>query len=92
MIELTIALCEGPAYIVRLKAMNISDIEVGTKYKCCYGDAKYFGHVKEIKNGEVRVLLGDKLNNDGDPGDPIDRLDKSVWLKPENIHRMACEL
>ena len=50
-----------------------------------HGDAQYFGHVKEIKNGEVRVLLGDKLNNDGDPGDPIDRLDKSVWLKPDNI-------
>lgn len=72
--------------------MIVLEFKIGKERLKEMSGAQYFGHVEEIKNGEIRVLLGDKLNNDGDPGDPIDRLDKSVWLKPEKIHRMACEL
>jgi hypothetical protein len=38
-------------------------------------------------------MLGDKMDESGDSGDPIDRRgDTPVWLKPENIHPMAREL
>ena len=72
--------------------MEISALEVGAKYICNYDNAQYFGHAKEIKNGHVSVLLGDKLNEDGDPGDPIDRFGRSVWLKPQDIFPMVAEL
>jgi hypothetical protein len=70
--------------------MNISEIEMGGLYKCDYDGVQYFGRVKEIKDGKVQVVLGDKIDDNGDRGDPIDRVgDTHVWLKPENIHPMA---
>jgi hypothetical protein len=73
--------------------MDISKIEIGAKYKCDYNGAQYFGHVKELKGGKVYVQLRDKINKDGDAGDPIDRRgDTPVCLDPENIHPMSCEL
>lgn len=73
--------------------MDIAEIEVGALYKCDHDGAQYFGRVKEIKDGKVSVVLGDKINENGDRGDPIDRVgDTPVLLKPENIHPMAREL
>ena len=73
--------------------MDISEIEVGVMYKCDHDGAQYFGRVKEVKDGKASVLLGDKINEDGDRGDPIDRRgDMPVWLMPENIYPMSCEL
>jgi hypothetical protein len=76
-----------------LRAMDISEIKPDTMYKCDYDDAQFFGRAKEIKDGKVSVVLGDKINEDGDRGDPVDRRgDTPVWLAPENIHPMAREL
>jgi len=73
--------------------MDISKIQVDALYKCDHDGAKYFGRVKQIKDGKVLVVLGDKIDEDGDRGDPIDRVgDTPVWLGPENIHPMADEL
>ena len=70
--------------------MDISEIEVGTMYKCDYDGAEYFGRAKEIKGEKVSVVMGDKMDESGDRGDPIDRRgDTRVWLKPQNIRPMA---
>jgi hypothetical protein len=70
--------------------MDLSEIIIGQKCKCDYGDGQYFAFVKEKKDGRVGVQLTDKVEGDGDPGDPIDRLGTVglVWLAPENIHPM----
>jgi hypothetical protein len=70
--------------------MNYSDIEIGGKYKCTYRGDQYFAYVKEKKDGLIGVHLGDKVGEDGDPGDPIDRLGTLdlVWVSPECIHPM----
>lgn len=70
--------------------MDLSDIIIGQKYKCDYGDGQHFGFVKEKKGGRVGVQLTDKVGADGDPGDPIDRLGTAglVWVAPASIHPM----
>jgi hypothetical protein len=70
--------------------MELSDIIIGRKYKCDYGDGQYFAIVKEKKGERVWVQLADKVRADGDPGDPIDRLGTVglIWVAPESIHPM----
>jgi hypothetical protein len=72
------------------KVMDYSDIEIGQKYKCDYQGDQYFGSVREKKDGRIGVMLADRVGEDGDPGDPIDRLGTRgvVWVSPECIHRM----
>jgi hypothetical protein len=70
--------------------MDLSEIIVGQKYKCDYGDGQYFAFVKGKKGGRVQVQLTDKVGADGDAGDPIDRLGTLglVWVTPASIHPM----
>jgi len=70
--------------------MELSDIIIGRKYKCDYGDGQYFAIVKEKKGGRVGVQLADKVGADSDPADPIDRLGTVglVWVAPASIHSM----
>jgi hypothetical protein len=41
--------------------MDLSEIIIGQKYKCDYGDGQYFAFVKEKKDGRVEVQLTDKV-------------------------------
>jgi len=69
--------------------MNLFEIEIGRKYKCDRQDGQYFATVKEKRDGSIGVVLGDKVEKDGDL-DPIDRLGTSdlVWVEPHCIHPM----
>jgi hypothetical protein len=69
--------------------MNLFEIEIGRKYKCDRQDGQYFATVKEKRDGSIGVVLGDKVEKDGDP-DPIDRLGtlELVWVEPGCIHPM----
>lgn len=70
-----------------IKHMNISDIEVGAKYKCDYNGAKFFTVVIEKNSARVRVRLGDKIDEAGDAGSPVDRLGTlgPICVGPEQI-------
>jgi len=41
--------------------MDLSEIIIGQKCKCDYGDGQYFAFVKEKKDGRVGVQLTDKV-------------------------------
>jgi hypothetical protein len=70
--------------------MDFSEISIGQKCRCDYGDGQYFAFVRQKKNGRVGVQLTDREGRDSDPGDPIDRLGTKglVWVSPESIHPM----
>jgi hypothetical protein len=73
-----------------VKVTNLFEIEIGRKYKCDRNDGQYFATVKEKRDGRIGVILGDKVGEDGDPADPIDRLGtlELVWVEPGCIHPM----
>jgi hypothetical protein len=63
--------------------MNLFEIEIGRSYKCDRYDGQYFGTVKEKRDGQIGLVMGDKV---GTPDDPGDRLSTHVWLEPKHIH------
>jgi hypothetical protein len=63
--------------------MNLFEIEIGRSYKCDRYDGQYFGTVKEKRDWQIGLVMGDKV---GTPDDPGDRLSTHVWLEPKHIH------
>jgi hypothetical protein len=57
--------------------MNLFEIEIRRKYKCDRYDGQYFGTIKEKRDGQIGVVMGDKV---GTPGDPGDRLGTHVFI------------
>jgi hypothetical protein len=65
--------------------MNLFEIETGRSYKCDRPDGQYFGTVKEKQDGQIGVVLGNKVGTDTHPNEPVDSRGLT-WLKPDNIH------
>ncbi len=57
--------------------MDIDDIEPGQKYRCDYKGKQYFAVVAGKDGKNVRVNLGDIVDENGDPGDPTEALGTS---------------
>ena len=63
--------------------MKLFEIEIGRSYKCELHDGEYFGTVKEKRDGQIGVVLGEKIGSD-----PAARWGTQalVWLAPEHVH------
>jgi hypothetical protein len=70
--------------------MELDDIKIGQKYRCDYKGAQYFATVVSKGAKDVCVILGDIVNKDGDPGDPIEALGTlgEMRVPPEHLHLM----
>lgn len=68
--------------------MEIDDIEIGCKYRCEYRGKRYFASVISKSDTDVLVTLGDAVNEDDDPGDPIDALGTvgKTRVAPDQLH------
>jgi hypothetical protein len=64
--------------------MKLFEIEIGRRYKCDRCGNLYFATVKEKRDGQIGVVLGNRVGTD----DPPDRLGlrELLWLGPEDIH------
>jgi hypothetical protein len=67
------------------QAVNLFEIEIGRSYRCDLYGVQYFGTVKEKRDGQIGVALGNKVGTDSDPGDPV-ATRELTWLAPEHIH------
>jgi hypothetical protein len=71
--------------------MDLDEVEIDAKYRCDYDDGKqYVATVLEKYHRKVLVTLGDRINKDGDPGDPIHRMGTlgAIWVVPKQLHPM----
>jgi hypothetical protein len=41
--------------------MNLFEIEIGRSYKCDRYDGQYFGTVKEKRDGQIGLVVGDNV-------------------------------
>jgi hypothetical protein len=64
--------------------MNLFEIEIGHSYKCDRKDGQCFGTVKEKRDGQIGVVLGNKVET-ATPVGPTG-LPEIVWLAPEHVH------
>ena len=68
--------------------MNLQDVEIGRKYICEWDDEhRYFATVFRKDKRRVFVELGDRVNADGQPGNPIYRLGTlgRQWIDPAQL-------
>jgi hypothetical protein len=65
--------------------VNLFHIVIGRSYKCELYEGEYFGTVKEKRDGQIGVVLGEKIGSDGHPAAPLDPR-YLVWLAPEHVH------
>jgi hypothetical protein len=65
--------------------MKLFEIEIGRSYKCELREGEYFGTVKEKRDGQIGVVLGEKIGSDADPAARWGT-QALVWLAPEHVH------
>ena len=71
--------------------MELARIEVGREYICAFDRKQHFATVQRPSDTQVCVTLGDVLNEDGDPGDPIERGGLFGEQSRRPIAFMTCE-
>jgi hypothetical protein len=64
--------------------MKLFEIEIGRSYKCDRKDGRYFGTVKEKRDGSIGVALSNKFGTAAPVG-PLGQ-PEIVWLAREYVH------
>jgi hypothetical protein len=67
--------------------MKLRDVEIGKKYICSYGSARYFAVAVDKNKSQVRVMLGDIVNKSGDPIEGLGTL-APIWVSPDRLSEM----
>jgi hypothetical protein len=70
--------------------MNLEEVQIGKKYRCDWEGHQYFATVLRKQSGRVLVSLGDRINAQGDPDDPVLALGwiGYQWADPGKLHEL----
>jgi hypothetical protein len=71
-------------------SMKMEEIELRKKYRYIWeDDLPYFATVERKQTGRVLIMLGDRINQDGDPDVVVHSLKgKLQWVKPEELQEL----
>jgi len=71
--------------------MELDDVVIHKKYICDYEGAGYFAIAVDKNSRRVCVSLGDKVDENGDPGDPTESLAGTlapIWVPADRLREM----